>query len=120
MSELEKIDVQEVLVKIGGQDRRLVFGMKAAKVLQKKHGNLNTAMTSLAGMAENGLDVDGLEGILFALLSIDKTVTQELVTEWVESIENINDARLLIDAIGKAITAGSPVASGDPTNPAKK
>ena len=118
--ELEKIDVEEVTVEIGGEVRRLVFGMKAAKVLQKKHGNLNAAMESLSRMAENGLDVEGLEGILYALLAIDKRVTQEKVTEWVDEIENINDARRLIDAIGKAIMAGSPVASGDPTNPAKK
>ena len=119
MSELEKIDVDEVTVHLGGKDRRLVFGMKAAKVLQKKHGTLGEAFGVLAKMSETGLDVEGLESILFALLSIDKSITQEVVTDWIEEIEDLAEARKLVDGISRAIKAGSPVASEDPPTPAK-
>ena len=71
-------------------------------------------------MSETGLDISTVESLLFALLSIDKSVTREKVTEWIESIENIADGRAIFEALGQAIRNGAPVASGDPTTPTKK
>lgn len=114
--ELDSVSPEDVTVFIGGQKRRVVLGMKAAKLLQREYGNLGAAMAKIS----EGFDVERLEYFLFAMLSIDKMVTREDVTEWVESIESIADGKDVYKALGDAITRGIPRASADPTSPAKK
>lgn len=121
MSELEKIDVEQVTVHLGGKDRRLVFGNVAAKVLQKKYGTLRETFRRLSLMSETGLNIEDLEVLLYALLlRHDRDVTQDIVTGWMDEVDNLLDNQPLIEASLKAIAAGNQVASEDPPIPAKK
>lgn len=121
MSELERIEAQEGTIKLGGQDRKLVFGMKAFRILQKEFGTLERAMSALSNMGSaGGLDLELLVTIVYAGLAIDKEITKERVSDWLDEIPTMQDAIALVITVATAIQLASPVASGDPTNPTGK
>lgn len=116
--EIDRIESQETTVKLGGQSRKLVFGMKAFRILQKEFGTLEKAMAALANMGTSGgLDLELLVTIVYAGLSIDKTITKELVSDWLDEIPTMQDAIALVITVAESIRLASPVASGDPTIP---
>jgi hypothetical protein len=121
MSELERIETAEGFIKLGGKDRKMVFGMKAFRILQKEFGSLEKAMSALANMGvAGGLDLELLVTIVYAGVSIDKECTKEQVSDWLDEIPTMQDAIALVLTVADAIRLASPVASGDPTSPTEK
>lgn len=114
ISDLSKVATRDINLFIGGKDRKLVFGFRAARVLQEKFGSITNAMNGLAAVSEN---VEVAVDMLYALLSIDKTVTREQVSEWAEDLESMFEIILKIKDV---ITNHAPVASDDPTTPTGK
>lgn len=121
MSELDRIEAQEGFINLGGKDRKMVFGMKAFRILQKEFGTLEKAMEALANMGvSGGLDLELLVTIVYAGVAIDKECTKEQVSDWLDEIPTMQDAIKLVLTVAEAIRLASPVASGDPTNPTGK
>lgn len=121
MSELDRIESQDGYIKLGGEERKLVFGMKAFRILQKEFGTLEKAFEALANMGTSGgLDLELLVTIVYAGLAIDKKCTKEMVSDWLDEIDSMADAIALVLKVALVIQSASPVASGAPTTPTEK
>jgi len=121
MGELERIEAQDGCIELGGKERKMVFGMKAFRILQREFGSLEKAMMALANMGSaGGLDLELLVTIVYAGVSIDKECTRDRVSDWLDEIPTMQDAIALVLTVAEAIRLASPVASSDPTSPTEK
>ena len=119
--DLNRIAPQATIINIGGQDRELWYGMKFFRELSRKYGNLQAGLNAISSISDNGIDVEMLVDLIYQGLFIDQTIKREMVSEWLDNeVKTMNDLMKLVNLIPQAIIQSSPVASGDPTNPAKK
>lgn len=109
MSELDRIDVKDRFITLGGEKRKLLFGMKAFRYLQREFGTLKKAMDVLSSLSAKNLDLEILVTLTYAGLCIDKSVTKELVSDWVDELPSMTDAIDMIIVLAEAITDASPV-----------